>query len=365
MNSVEILETQGYEPHLAYFGADDSVIEAMQIFWGNRLAVFPYTHPSVTGNFQQRWRARFRKYLPPGNYALKQNAWIDDWFDLSIKSSFQKWINELNPDTIICHYVWISKLLEWVPTHIRKVIDTHDRFTDRFKVAAAAGKANDWFSTSLSNEIRGLRRADAVIAICEEDHRFFQNELGLESYYHAPYSPVFQCPSTSEKSIFFVGNQNSANQRAIEWFFENCWGNILAEVPDAVFRVAGSVCDTFDEQRQTQKLGRIDNITAAYEESKVSINPVPAGSGIAIKCLESLSHQRPVVATPSGARGLDLFVNKCLFIEEEPETFCSQIIQLLHDLDRYRAASQACKPLLEQWNEHSRSQLIDAISSPQ
>jgi polysaccharide biosynthesis protein PslH len=363
MASVELLKQAGWDVHYAYLSISGEATVAMQSFWANALTVLPYRHPSVSGDSEQRWRARIRKWLPPGNYALKQNASLDDWFDFGIEARFRTLIEQLSPDVVICHYVWLSKVLEWVPEGIVKIIDTHDRFTDRYRVAAAAGKPNDWYSTWSADEQRGLQRADRILAISEDDQAFFTKIWGIPSVYHPPFMPVRERTCPTGNGILFVGNANAANVRAVEWFLKHCWPGIVEELPDARLHIAGSVCEHLVPTLNVRHWGRVDDLTPLYQACKVAINPVPSGSGVAIKCLEAFSHHRPVVATPEGSRGLSAFVGACLLSCESPAEFTASVIGLFQDPDCWDRASNACSSLLEQWNQISRDNLLFATDT--
>ena len=51
-------------------------------------------------------------------------------------------------DVVFCSYVFQSKLLEFVPAHVLKVIDTHDKMGDRYEMLRANGLPLEFFSCS-------------------------------------------------------------------------------------------------------------------------------------------------------------------------------------------------------------------------
>ncbi len=363
LNTVQILRKNGYDIHYAYLETMGPTTDAMAEYWGNRLHILPYRHPSIHGTSSQRWGARLRKYLPSGNYALKQNSCVDAWFDMETIPAWKALVDSIRPDAVIVHYVYLSKALEGLPNNIHKVLDTHDRFTNRYEVAAQAGKVNDWFSTSGKEERKGLKRADTLLAISEEDCRFYQKYFDERVHYHPPFTPIQSVPETDQNTILFIGNQNAANLRAIEWFMDNCWEHIKYEIPDAELNVVGSIAETMSDQEGVNLLGRVDDLAAAYASSRVAINPVPSGSGIAIKCLEAFSYGLPVVATPEGARGLDPFEDKCLFIESDAKLFSAKLTELLQSQTVWEQAHQSCAFLLTDWNNQSEQNLLNALKA--
>ena len=75
----------------------------------------------------------------------------------------------------ILSYVFYSRLFESMPGTVRKLIDTHDVFSDRFRLYRAHGQANEFFSTGRTEEGKALDRADAVLAIQEWDANHFRS----------------------------------------------------------------------------------------------------------------------------------------------------------------------------------------------
>jgi len=267
----------------------------------------------------------------------------------------------LSPDAVIVNYVWLSKIFDWTPAGIIKILDTHDRFTNRFQVAASAGKLNDWFSTSESEELKGLRRADIVLSINEEDQAFFCNH-GLHSIYHPPTTKISALNKPEKPYILFIGNKNAANTQAVEWFIENCWCSVLGSIPAAKLLLIGDVCDCIPAAKNVVKIGRANDLSVHYRKCRCSINPVSSGSGIAIKCLESIGYHRPVIASPMGARGLRFFENHCVFVCQTPTDYADTLVRILQDDTAFVNAINCCEPLMKEWNHISEQNLTNALN---
>jgi hypothetical protein len=61
-----------------------------------------------------------------GNYKL------DLFYEDSIGIKINELIREFSIDAIWTNYIFHSKFLEFLPENIYKIIDTHDKFTDRY-----------------------------------------------------------------------------------------------------------------------------------------------------------------------------------------------------------------------------------------
>ena len=59
-----------------------------------------------------------------------------------------------NIDMVLCAYIFQSKLLEYVPNHILKAIDTHDKMSDRYAMLRANKSSHSWFSCTPEDEGR-------------------------------------------------------------------------------------------------------------------------------------------------------------------------------------------------------------------
>lgn len=365
LNTAHILREAGYEIYYGYIQRDGKVTQEMADYWGYRLKVFKYRHPSVWGTFGQRWRARIRKWLPEGNYAFKRNASIDDWIDLSIEANYKDYLEEIQPCVVLCNYVWLSKVLQWTPPTVLRVIDTHDRFTNRYLVGKKANLPNDWFSTWPSEERKGLARSDRLLAISEDDHTFFKHTLQLHSFYHPPIISIHPKSNTAKPNILFIGNHNAPNTRGLMWFIETCWEKVTQKIPESQLLVVGGVCQKIGDYPNVIKMGYADDLESIYQSCKISINPVPSGSGIPIKCIESLSYHRPVVATSKGARGLDFFGTSCIHTNDTPEAFAKSVIAYLSDVLKWTSAVDQCAGLLRDWNEMSRKNLLACLKNEQ
>ncbi len=66
-------------------------------------------------------------------------------------------------------------MLEYVPSHILKVIDTHDKMGGRYDMLRANNQPLEFFSCSPAEEGAYLRRADIVVARRAEEASYFNS----------------------------------------------------------------------------------------------------------------------------------------------------------------------------------------------
>jgi hypothetical protein len=84
-------------------------------------------------------------------------------------------------------------------------------------------------------------------------------------------------------------------------------------------------------------MGLVDDLSAAYAEARVIVNPTVAGTGLKVKTIEALCRLRPLVTWPSGVDGVEADVRSLCYIATDWYMFAQHVIQLCHS----KGASQA------------------------
>lgn len=97
--------------------------------------------------------------------------------------------------------------------------------------------------------------------------------------------------------------------------------------------LAGPICAKrgpwLDDSR-VRLLGPVANIRDFHGRTTVEINPVPVGSGLKVKTIESLHFGRALVSVSEGVAGLGRDYG-AFIIADTPEAFADAIIKLLKD----------------------------------
>lgn len=155
---------------------------------------------------------------------------------------------------------------------------------------------------------------------------------GVDTVSFAPPQTTYQ-----RYRILFTGNMDYApNIDAAEYFVHEIFPKILAEIPQAIFIIAG--------QRPVKKVqnlaadnifitGFIPNLAEEYAKAHVVVSPLRIGAGTQNKVLEALSMNIPVVTTNVGYEGLELPPDTGALYSEDSDSFAFNVLRLLKDDD--------------------------------
>jgi glycosyltransferase involved in cell wall biosynthesis len=125
------------------------------------------------------------------------------------------------------------------------------------------------------------------------------------------------------------------NVDAARYFALSILPLILKENTSACFHIVGK-----DPAREVRALqddascvihGAVPDVTPYFDSASVFVAPIRQGSGTRLKVLEALARGKAVVATSTGAEGLDLRPGVDLEIADAPDAFARACIRLLAD----------------------------------
>ena len=82
---------------------------------------------------------------------------------------------------VVCEYAFISKSLDLFKKSVYKILDTHDRFTDRFQTYLNNKLQPDWVSLFRDQERKALQRANLNLAVQHKDADYFSKLSGKKT----------------------------------------------------------------------------------------------------------------------------------------------------------------------------------------
>jgi len=335
---------------------------AMQQHWKDRLHIYRGLSPaSCIG------RGR-RKLLRVTAKTFHLNLPVDSYFDPACARYARELFARHAFDVIIVSYVFYSRLFESLPASVLRLIDTHDVFSDRYRVYREHGQAGEFFSTGREEEGKALNRADAVLAIQEWDAGHFRSLTGrpvaVVGHLAPPAAETASAGAApAPHAMLFVGGPMGINVHGVTWFIDHVLPDVRRHVPEAELWLVGGICDRIRSAAPgVRRFGFVDALEALYRQAAVVINPQQFGTGLSIKSVDALLHGRPLVTTASGARGLEEGVGAAFLQAGSAEEFGGLLVELLREPARGAALAERGADFARRYHQRSLQALADVVN---
>jgi glycosyltransferase involved in cell wall biosynthesis/GT2 family glycosyltransferase len=242
---------------------------------------------------------------------------FDGWYQHGLGEEIRLICAKYDVDVVFCSYIFQSKLLEYVPSYILKVIDTHDKMGGRYDMLRANGQPLEFFSCTPEEEGAYLRRADVVVARRAEEARYFNSVTGRESAIVVPY---FEPPHFIHKkfnrlaNVGLLASANRINLTIVRAFLEAVARHCGTACPFTV-HIAGQVKDMAKGIPEIEASafrvpwvrlhGFVPEIGSFYRQMDAVASPVTMGTGINVKTVQAMAFGMPLVTTRWGCKGIE------------------------------------------------------------
>lgn len=311
-NYSKYLKSLGYNIHFVYFNMHPDLecdIELMKKEWSSMHII------DKTKHFN---KSRENTFL------------IDDIYQNGLGEQVAQICKELSIDTIILNYIFQSKILEYLPDNILKIIDTHDKFTDRHILLQENGIDSNswWYYYTKEEEAKGLNRADIIFAIQKREADFFAEitNTNVKTITHLEEKKFINKDYSDLKKIGFIGSDNVVNQKAINSFIIQFDNYAKSKKINFKLYIGGLVCKKLNIKSEfIEKVGEIDNLESFYSKMDLIINPLMFGTGLKIKTVEALSYGIPIISTVIGFEGVE---------SKYPYHQCTNIREMINYIDK-------------------------------
>jgi glycosyltransferase involved in cell wall biosynthesis len=359
---AEGLLSLGHEVHFLHLQqtlwSDDT---AMQQYWHERLHVFRSLSPA---SFVSRGR---RKLVRLVGKTFHLNLPVDSYFDPEAARYVRTLLAAAGFDVVIVSYVFYSRLFESMSGAVLKLIDTHDVFSDRYRLYREHGQANEFFSTDKVGEGIALDRADAVLAIQEWDANHFRSlttrPVAVVGHLASVADAVPVNAAGNARAMLFVGSSMGINVHGVTWFIDQVLPVVRRHVPEAELWLVGGICNRVGGAAAgVRRFGFVDALEELYQRAAVVINPQQFGTGLSIKSVDALLHGRPLVTTPSGARGLEEGAGAAFLQAGSAEEFGALLVELLREPARGAALAECGAEFARRYHQRNLQALADAVN---
>lgn len=275
---------------------------------------------------------------------------IDEKISPEIGSFMTDLMKERQYDVVWAEYIYTSKALLYVPEGVTKVIDTVNAFTFKRQMYEAVGYKNYEFAITEKEEARGLKRADWVVAIQEEEEKFFRGILPetVKTCTIGENMPVHEPYVAKTNNILFLGSFYVVNREGVKHFIDHIIPILKKSGIPFHVQLAGTICRHIPDGEDYEKLGIIDDIDQAYENARLVINPVHVGTGLNIKTIEAVSKAKPLVSHSVGVRGLSTD-HPFALVADDDQAYAEAILSLLKDDEKAMELSTNASIFMKQY----------------
>lgn len=283
---------------------------------------------------------------------------VDEKISPEIGSFMKILFKERDYDVVWAEYVYTSKALCYVPEGVTKVVDTVNAFTFKRQMYEAVGYRNYEFAVTEKEEARGLARADWVVAIQEEEEKFFRSILPerVRVCTIGENMPVSEPYVADTDTILFLGSYYVVNREGVKHFIDKILPILKQSGVSYHVKLAGTICRHIPDSGEYEKLGIIDDIDAAYRDARLVINPVHVGTGLNIKTIEAVSKAKPLVSHSVGVRGLSTD-RSFACVADDDEAYAKAILALLQDDEKAMELSINANAFMKRYIEKNDAAL--------
>src|SRR5262249_26922015 len=222
-----------------------------------------------------------------------------------------------------CSYVFQSKLLEFVPLHVLKVIDTHDKMGDRYEMLRSNGQPLEFFSCTLQEEGAYLRRADVVVARRDEGAHYFGSVTRRKTATVIPYLEDSHYLDKAfndrrwrwRRHVGIVASANRINLTCVRECLQAIDRRLAGAPCPLVVHVAGQVsamvpllpaAEAAIFRKPWVRLhGFVQDIGKFYGKMDLVVSPVILGTGINVKTVQAMAYGTPLLTTSCGSKGIE------------------------------------------------------------
>ncbi len=281
------LKEKGYELYLVLFGSE----------W---VSADRFDTDETNRQYKELFRETFRlPSLKNHSKYMGINIDIDDAYEEHLGIEVKKIMQDNDINIILLNYIFQSKILELLPNSTVKIIDTIDKFTDKYKVAK-------WYSYSAENEAKGISRADIVLSIQDNEKRYFKSLTEKEVITIGHFTNKVTL-DRSYKKLETIGLISSGHQNDLEAVKKFIKKFIESGIQNLKLKICGMVCDTLHEKYKHEAIEYmflVDDLKEFYSGIDLCVIPPEDGTGLKIKSIEALSFAVPIVSTQHGFEGI-------------------------------------------------------------
>ena len=182
---------------------------------------------------------------------------------------------------------FFSKVFHFLPQSVIKILDTHDRLSDRKVILEKQGLNSDFFFTSQREENIALNRSDIVLSISKDEADYFRkNTTSTVLWLGHKHSKIsLEQPTRSSETdfkkgknkIWFYRSKNQVNTKSIfdfVAFASNKWAETSLNFELVIAGRCSEVLENFQNVPWLKLQGPVDNVEQFYKSLDCIIIPL-------------------------------------------------------------------------------------------
>jgi len=263
---------------------------------------------------------------------LDKNPIIKQFYDSKNVGKTQTLLAENEFSHVIIEYIKLSYLLPLLKEKIT-ILDTHDIMNKRNE-SFKKNNQKHWIDINEKEELQILSLYDKIICIQKVEHDYLIEKNMKSICCPHPVETknlLNKTSATTKTNIIFIAGYSIANNNSIKWFIENIW-IFFKDIKKLQLNIYGEVSRSlknYDNQYSNIRLhGKVDDLTQAYKNASIAINPIQMGGGLKIKNIEALAYGIPLITTSEGSKGLESQINNSFLLANTKDEWIQNILSL-------------------------------------
>lgn len=267
--------------------------------------------------------------------------------------SFDQFIATLQPDIVIFDRFMVEEQYGWRVAHqcphALRILDTEDlHFLRQARQNCFKNKDSfsfqELFTDTAKREIAAILRCDLSLIISESEMQIL-----IEIFHLSPdilyYLPFLENEISTEdvqawksfedrKNLLFIGNFiHEPNWNTVQYLKTTIWPKLRRMLPQVELHIYGAYPTQKVLQLENPKenfyiKGRATSAKVVMSNYRILIAPIQFGAGVKGKFIDAMHTGTPSVTTSVGAEAMKGKLAWPGFIEDDPEKFCQQTVEL-------------------------------------
>ncbi len=314
----------------------------------HHLTISTGKHPFNEGQYPESWVKRMKIFnvkintrtdlLGAAFYILKNKSYnIARFKDKKLKKKITELLDQNIYDTVIFESIYTLPYIDlFINKGCKVILRAHNVEHEIWNQLSqqASFFLKKWYFKKLSDQLRNfelneLKKLDGIIAISEEDAKFFHQFTPKVNVTAIPTAVKtdFNVPNYELNDFYFLGAMDwRPNKEGVQWLLDKV---VMQGLKVVRLHLAGKSLKKGEITHPSVVChGEIENAKDFIDQHGICLIPMLSGSGIKIKLLENMAMGKPIISTTEGVRGVPVENGKHVIIADNPEEYRSAMYEL-------------------------------------